>query len=293
MTSTHPTHHAVPDGPDVRVHRHEVLLEGMRLGTLTVTPDGPHDPSPLIVTLGIMAHLNLAEEQRFWLLADRLRRPVVAIDTPGWTVRGGALPPAVRTRLRHGGFDWLARVLSDVVVEANPGILDSSPSVLGYSLGASTGSALAADLAQRGARLRGLTLVEPVAIRRQSLVELGWRNLRDARHSHQYAVENNDVAWAATRTHRIPLPRAVELSLLVWAISRGGIPQTVRSLPIDVPIMIISGGSSTLSPMPAMHRLAFQLRGQGRSVDQHVVAGAHHALWNSLPQVDQVVARIL
>lgn len=293
MTYTQPMSSAVPNGPQVTVRRHEVLLDGLRLGTVTVTPIGPHDPSPLIVTLGIMAHLEITEEQRCWLLADRLKRPVVAIDTPGWTVRGGALPTAVRARLRRGGFDWLARMLGAVVIEANPDIIDLSPSVLGYSLGASTGSALASDLANRGAHLRGLTLVEPVAVRRQSLVELGWRNLRDARHSHRYAVENTDVAWAHRASSRPPVPRAVELGLLVWAISRGQIPQTVRSLPVDTPIMIISGERSTLAPMPAMHRLAIHLRRQGRTVEQHIVPDAHHALWNSLAQVDQIVERIV
>lgn len=293
MTFSWPVESAVPNGPQVTVRRHEVLLEDLRLGTVTVTPVGPHDPSPVIVTLGIMAHLDISEEQRFWLLADRLKRPVVAIDTPGWTVRGGALPTAVRARLRRGGFDWLARMLGTVIVEANPGVLDTSPSVLGYSLGASTGSALASDLTNRGARLRGLTLVEPVAVRRQSLVELGWRNLSDARHSRRYAVENNDVAWADPGNSRLPIPRAIELTLLVWAISRGEIPQTIHSLPANVPIMIISGERSTLSPMPAMHRLVIQLRRQGRAVDQHIVPGAHHALWNSLAQVDQIVERIV
>lgn len=293
MTTTPSMQASMPDGPQVTVRRHEVVLEGLRLGTLTVTPHGPHDPSPIIVTLGIMAHLDISEEQRFWLLADRLRRPVVAIDTPGWTRRGGALPASVRARLRRGGFDWLARMLGTVVVEANPGVLDARPSVLGYSLGASTGSALASDLTARGARLRGLTLVEPVAVRRQSLVELGWRNLRDARHNRRYAVENNDVAWACPAVSRPPVPRAIELGLLVWAISRGQIPQTVRSLPPSTPIMIISGELSTLAPISAMHRLVVQLRRQGRPVHQCVVPDAHHALWNSLPQVDQVVERIL
>ena len=279
-----------PSGPGsrVRVARDEVWVDGLRLGTTTVTPTGEHDSSPIIVTLGILAKLDTFEEQRFWLLADRLRRPVIALDTPGWTVRGGGLPHQVRRRLRRGGFDWLAHLLGDVVLRTNPGVLDLAPSVVGYSLGASTGSALAADITARGADLRGLSLIEPVAVRRQSLVELAWRNLRDARHSHRYAVENKDLAWAVSSGSRLPWPRAIELSLLVWAISRGHIPETVAGLPAKIPVTLVSGERSTLAPLPAIDRLAIGLRRSGHPVDQHTIPDAHHALWNSLAVVDRI-----
>jgi len=279
--------------PTVTVTRHEVEREGLRLGTVTVQPVHATTPSPLVVTLGIMAHLEGMEVQRFRLLADRLQRPVIALDTPGWTRKGGALPTQVRHRLRQGGFDWLGGLLGDVLLEIHPEILVGSPSVLGYSLGASTGSALAADLHHRGARLQGLTLVEPVAVREQSLVELAWRNLSDARHSRRYHVESSDVAWATGPIGGRPVPRGLDLGLLIWAISRGQIPQTLHALPVDVPIMIISGDRSTLSPLFAVRRLVTALRRQGRPVDHHVVHGAHHALWNSLPHVARLADLIV
>lgn len=279
--------------PSVTVTRHDVERDGLRLGTVTVTPSGPLAGGPLVVTLGIMAHLEGMEVQRFRLLADLLQRPVIALDTPGWTRRGGALPPQVRARLRSGGFDWLGGLLGDVLLEINPEVLTGCPSVLGYSLGASTGSALAADLHHRGARLRGLTLVEPVAVREQSLVELAWRNLSDARHNKRYAVESSDVAWAAGPVGSRPVPRGLDLGLLVWAISRGQIPQTLHALPVDVPIMVVSGDRSTLAPLFAMRRLVTALRRQGRTVDHHVVHGAHHALWNSLPHVARIADLII
>lgn len=279
--------------PTVTVTRHEVVRDGLRLGTVTVHPANATSDSPLVVTLGIMAHLEGMEVQRFRMLADQLQRPVIALDTPGWTRRGGALPSQIRARLRSGGFDWLGGLLGDVLLEINPEVLAAPLSVLGYSLGASTGSALAADLHHRGATLRGLTLVEPVAVREQSLVELAWRNLNDARHSRRYSVESSDVAWAAGPVGTRPVPRGLDLGLLVWAISRGQIPQTLHALPVEVPLMIISGDRSTLSPLFAMRRLVTTLRRQGRPVDHHVVHGAHHALWNSLPHVARIADLII
>src|SRR5690606_23287031 len=87
--------------------RDETWVDGLRRGTTMVTPTTAHDPAPVVVTLGIMARLDTFEEQRFRLLADRLNRPVIAIDTPGWTMGGGSLPPRVRAKLRSGEFDWL------------------------------------------------------------------------------------------------------------------------------------------------------------------------------------------
>lgn len=277
----------------MKVTRDEVWLDGLRLETTTVTPTVPHDQSPLVVTLGIMARLDTFEEQRFRLLADRLNRPVIAIDTPGWTMGGGNLPSAVRARLRSGGFDWLARLLGDVVRHTEPQIAALGPSVLGYSLGASTGSALAAELVSTGAQLRGITLVEPVAMRRQTMPELTVRNLLDARHVHRYAVANNQLSWAVASDGPGPLPRAVDLLRLARAISRGQILETLRSVPVEVRIAVLSGELSILAPPPAVDRLVATLRHRGHQVDQHLIPQAHHALWNSLSVVDRIADTIL
>lgn len=285
-----PTPLSSPTDPTDRVSltRNEVWVDGLRLATTTVTPTVDHDRSPLVVTLGIMARLDAFEEQRFRLLADRLNRPVIAIDTPGWTRGGGTLPSQVRARLRSGGFDWLAHLLRHALRRAEPGITDLTPSILGYSLGASTASALAHELVASGGQLRGVTLVEPVAIRRQTMPELTVRNLLDARHVRRYAMTNNQFPWAVTSAGPGPLPRATELLLLARAISHGQILHSLQSLPTEVPVVLVSGEHSTLVPKRAVSRFATTLQHPGRRVDQLIVPEAHHALWNSLPVVDRI-----
>ncbi|MGD7708158.1 alpha/beta fold hydrolase [Microlunatus sp. Y2014] len=281
-----------PPAPTARVVQTSVSVDGIWLQTTTATPVAVTDSSPLVVTLGILATLDRFEVQRFQMLADLLGRPVVALDTPGWSMGQAALPRRVREQLSTGGFAWLARLQADALCGAHPRSCEQRPSVLGYSLGASSGSALAVELADRSAELRGLTLVEPVALQRQNLAELGWRNVSDARHSGRYAAQSKGIDWAVAPTPPRTVPR-IGLGHMVWAISRGGLPATLSTLPREVPIELISGGASSLSPPDRVAELARDLRKDGHTVATHLVPDAHHALWNSLPHVAAVAKHIL
>lgn len=290
-----------PPEDQPRLNHRMLTLDGLRIGAVQIHPVRAEVTSPLVATLGIIAHLDSFEVTRFQLLSQLLSRPVIALETPGWMLRRGALPSPIRNELRRGHFARFADLLTRSLLELDPQLIRRGPSVLGYSLGASTAAALAADLAAHGARLRGLTLVEPVAIRKQSIAELTWRNVRDALHSHHYSLPGEPEADGATPSppavsnpwRARPLPRALALGRLVLAMSRGRIPQTLATVPTEVPLMIISGGASMLAPDAAVRRLMIQLQQQGRSVNHHVVDGAHHALWNSESVVRDVAEHIL
>jgi len=277
-----------PHDPVAAVERRDVWVDGVALAVVTATPEQVDDPAPLVVTLGILARLDDFEVQRFALLADLLGRPVVAVDTPGWVIGRGSLSGRVRRELRARDFTGLAALMADALVRAGPSLVTGELSVLGYSLGASTGSALAVELAARGAVVRAVDLVEPVAVRSQTMAELTWRNLADARHSGRYLAGNTDLEWAAGGRGDRVLINPVDIGLFAWAISRGGIRASLEELPMAVPIMIISGERSSLSPRRAVHRLAHQLAVPGRTVSVHVVPDAHHALWNSLTHVADI-----
>ncbi len=281
-----------PRLPQASVHHQEVGVGRVRLATITATPTQVSDPAPLVVTLGILARLDDVEVQRFALLADLLGRPVVALDTPGWLVGRGGMPAAVRHDLRRRDFAPLAALMADALHAARPDLVTATLSVLGYSLGASTGSALAAELVRRGATLRAIDLIEPVAVRPQTMAELTWRHVAEARHGGTSDRHTDALDWTATRVGRPPLISPLDVGLLAWAISRGGIRASLEPLPLDVPVTIVSGELSSLSPTRAVHRLARHLAADGRPVSVHVVPGAHHALWNSLTHVADI-ARLL
>ncbi|MFX4271444.1 hypothetical protein ACQBAR_12630 [Propionibacteriaceae bacterium Y1685] len=278
--------------PTAHIHHHTIRRNGLLLGVCTITPARTSRP-PMIMTLGILARLDPFEVQRFRLLADLLQRQIIALETPGWMRPGQRLPASARQALTHGDFTEMAELMVAALDEAVPGLTDQTVSLLGYSLGASTGSAIAATLAARGTTLERITLVEPVATGRQSLVGLGLRNTADGVRNRRYLKESKQVEWAARSTPVRMVRRGwVDLGLFTWALSRGGIQKSLNSIDTSVGVKIITGERSRMAGGRATEELVEQLRSTGRSVEWDTIADSHHGLWLSLPRVAEV-ARLL
>lgn len=258
--------------------------------------DGGNAQPTLVSTLGAFSRLDPFETDRYQRLAALQERRIAIVETPGWT-KGTKLDRIARAELRAGRFTSIGRAMGEsaaTVVGLEPG---SEASVLGYSLGCSTATAMAAWFVDRGIRLRHLTLVEPVALTPRTpsrLVAVNtWEGLFSARHLRENrALDDLPKSSAANfgDTRRLPDPLH-----LLWALSRGRLPEQVTALARRTPglgVTLIRGGSSQLVRKKDIRALGAVLRALGADVELRVVTGAHHALWHSRPMVGRLAEAI-
>ena len=278
MTRPLPHHVRVPGHPGV-----------------TVIDGGDRAPT-LVSTLGAFSRLDPFETDRYQRLAVAQHRRIVVVETPGWT-RGTRLTASARAELRLGGFGAVGASMGESVLAAAGLAGGDEVSVLGYSLGCSTATAMTRWYAEQGLRIRHLTLVEPVGLVPMTPTALVARNTWEGLFARRHLRENHHLT-------EVPAPSALSLgdsrrlpepAHLLWALCRGLLADAVcdaaRACP-GLAVTLIRGGSSRLVDPPALRALAQRLRGLGATVDTRVVVGAHHALWHSRPTVDRLADAI-
>jgi pimeloyl-ACP methyl ester carboxylesterase len=235
-------------------------------------------------------------------MAAELHSRLIVVDTPGYGVPNSGLNPREARELAFGRFDAVASTMMSAAVSAaeQSDPLSGSVGVIGYSMGASLAAALAALLGDgRGpdrTTLGPVILIEPVAVRRNSLLCLVRRSGREERRIEEYLGFNRDIPWAVLPLDRRkaatppPAPRrhAADLLLLGVALARGGLPasalRAARSTP-GLPVLLAYGNASEMCSADEISVFARQLRTVGATVDIIPVPGAHHAMWQSLPHV--------
>lgn len=258
--------------------------------------DGGNRAPTLISTLGAFSKLDPFETDRYQRLAQEQHRRIAVVETPGWT-KGTRLTRTAREELRSGRFHAIGTSMAEAVVSAaklGPG---DEVSVLGYSMGCSTATAMALWYAKTGWKVRHLTLVEPVALVPMHPTELLARNAWEGLFARRHLQENLHLT-------EIPTPSAVHFGdrrrlpeplYLLWALSRGRLGEAACAVARTCPglaVTLIRGGSSRLVDPRAVRGLAVGLRELGASVDNRIVVGAHHALWHSRPTVGRLAEAI-
>lgn len=258
--------------------------------------DGGEDQPPLVSTLGAFSRLDPFETDRYQRLAALQHRRIAVVETPGWT-KGTRLDRIALAELRRGEFGAIGRRMGESAATV-AGLERGSPvSVLGYSMGCSTATAMATWFADQGIGVRHLTLVEPVALTARRPAVLMACNTWEGVFSAKHLRENRGVAEiptpsAASWGDRRRLPEPLHL---LWALSRGRLAEQVTGLARRTPglgVTLIRGGASRLVSRTAVQDLAAALRAAGTTVDVRVVTGAHHALWHSRPMVGQLADAI-
>lgn len=262
---------------------------------VTIVDGGSAAPT-LVSTLGAFSRLDPFETDRYQRLAALQHRRIAIVETPGWT-KGTRLNRTARAQLRRGDFSEIGAMMGRSVVAVAGLESGAEVSVLGYSLGCSTATAMATWFAENGLRLRHLTLVEPVALASMTPAELAARNSWEGIFAHRHLKENSLVSeipkasmasWGDTR--RLPEPFH-----LLWALSRGRLTDHVcaaANLAPGLAVTVIRGGSSRLVDQAAVRTLAGRVRDCGGSVDTRIVIGGRHALWHSRPTVDALAEAI-
>lgn len=258
--------------------------------------DGGVERSTLVSTLGAFSRLDPFETDRYQRLAAFQKRRIAIVETPGWT-KGTKLDPMAREELRQGSFASVGRLMGEAVTAVADLGGGEPVSVLGYSMGCSTATAMADWFTGQDLRVCHLTLVEPVAITPRNPSVLLARNSWEGLFSVKHLRENHGI-------HEIPSPslaswgdrrRLPEPLHLLWALSRGRLAEQVSALAKRVPglaVTLINGGASRLVCKKDLQSLADVLLSLGVRVQVQTVDGAHHALWHSRPTVRQLAQAI-
>ncbi|MDT0329271.1 alpha/beta fold hydrolase [Nocardiopsis lambiniae] len=268
----------------------------------TVEPGGDR---PLVVaTMGYRACVDDFEMQRFRLLSEALEWDIVVLDTPGYGYSQVRLDRRQRGALYRGDFRPLVEDMAEALTSLVPGLDRRAVSVLGYSLGACSAAALAGLLVERGdvAALDRMILVEPVAAHRWTLPALGLARLAESRAEEHYLDLNHRFGWAVPPTDRrsgpqsvLPRPASADLRAMIHGLSRGLLPRDLIALVRAVPglrIETVVGESSAMVPAEGRDRLCRLLARAGGDHRVHGIAGAHHALWQSIEHVGVLARRL-
>lgn len=262
---------------------------------VTVIDGGSRAPT-LISTLGAFSRLDPFETDRYQRLATAQHRRVAVVETPGWT-KGTRLTRTDREQLRSGEFHSIGTSMGEAVVRAAHVAPGEEVSVLGYSMGCSTATAMALWCAENELKLRHLTLVEPVALVAMPPTELVARNTWEGLFARRHLQENHHLTEIPTPSvgHLGDRRRLPDPLHLLWALSRGRLGDAVREVARTCPglaVTLIRGGSSRLVDQGAVRALAASLHELGATVDTRIVVGAHHALWHSRPTVGRLAEAI-
>jgi len=258
----------------------------------------------VIVTLGFLACVEPFEMQRFQMIADLAGARLAVVETPGFGYARSRLLPDEYRCLRRGDFTAVGRRMLSAVRIAIGEDTDTGPiGLLGYSLGSSTGAALArvANTEVPGPWIDTVVLVEPVALRRWSAGRLVSAMLRENRHVQPYLDETAALDGTVQPQDRRPAEaptthRRADLLTLANALryarlgpdliaSAGNRERPIRRL------VVVQGDSSLLSPRQKASRLVSALDDHGVAASI-VRAPGHHAFWQSLPRVAELTETV-
>lgn len=242
-----------------------------------ITPPVPGDGPPLVATLGAFA-VGADELDRYRGIAASQRRTVLLVETPGWHPDHAPLTARARRDLAGGKFAGVA-AQQWRAVEA---LLAEGPvSLIGYSLGASTATAIATLLTELGRPPSHLSLIEPVAIEVIDPLTLLRRNRWEARHTTS-AGSQPRKGWPT------PLGRhQLDMALLVWGLTRAGLRRELPALAAaGVPITLLRGAGSRLCPSGPFADLVTGAVATTGSLRSRVYAGRNHSLWQGGDALD-------
>lgn len=266
-----------------------------RVPTYVAVIDGRHNPddATFVVIQGFRSWLEPFELQRFDVIARILHARLVIVELPGFGGRGSRLRSAERRALLRGEFGPVAARMFDAVRRhLGPADRNVSLSFLGYSMGASVATAMANVAARQRYNVDYLVLVEPVALRRWSIRGLINATIRENRWIEDYIAQNGQFAgaiapWESRQGVRPAANRRLDLLLLGGALRHGRLrTELVERQLYPRTIVLVHGDRSALSAgippavVAALHERSVR-------VEELVVAG-HHALWHSLPAVDEM-----
>lgn len=260
-----------PNLPEATAERVEVVrvnVEGLPI--TRITPPVSDGRPTLVATLGAFA-VAADEQDRYHRLAASQRRTVLLVETPGWHPDHAPLTARARRDLLGGDFSGVAAQQWAAVAQLE---FDEPVSLVGYSLGASTATAMAGLLTHLGRPPTHLSLVEPVAIEAITPLTLLRRNRWEAHHSDSSRSQRRKGWPTPVGTHQL------DMALLAWGLTRGGLCRELPALAAaGVPLTLLRGAGSRLCPSAAFADLVTAAAATGGRLRSRVYAGRNHSLW--------------
>lgn len=248
-----------------------------------------------LVAQGFRSWVEPFEMQRFALIATILRARLVVVETPGLGLAGSRLSAPEYRGLRGGNFGPLGARMFEAATALLDDLDDGRLSFLGYSMGASTATAMACNAAAQGWAIDALVLVEPVGLRRWTLPVLLGTAWHQRRHDRGYLSANDTVPGATPcgtdRGDRPATNRKIDQLALGAALRHGGVAEDLRAALSDSHRAILVTGDKSTLPGDECVRTVAALQEQ-RSVVHHMTVPGHHGFWHSLPAVADMARRL-
>jgi len=290
---------------DATVTTHVVASRTGPLRVAVVVPPRAGDAA-FVVTLGHAASLEPFELQRFRLMALELAARLVVVETPGYGLPGSSLTAGERwSLLTRARFDRVASRMLDAALAVVPDLLGPDGAdvehlgIIGYSLGASIGSSVAAEIRRRTGRpVARLVLVEPVAGQRWRVRPLlaatrAEDALVDVALAGNEEVPGTVVPWDRRDDDRpAPARNELDLALLANALRAGRLGATVADDALPLRLDLVRGRGSLLSLAGACASITGRAEGSGIPSRTLVLDGSH-ALWHSLASISELCAFVL
>ncbi|MFT4217968.1 MAG: hypothetical protein QM619_12415 [Micropruina sp.] len=281
---------AEPTGPALqfvaRLGDREPPLEALLVG-------GKSASGLLVYFPGFNTPLGPWEAAKCRMLADAFGEPVLVTEIPGMSRFGDALPARIRKRMLRGEIEAWAELMGDYQLAALENAGRGVPACVDL-IGYSTGCSLAVAALRRWqavARVRSVTLIEPVATLSRNLLTLEWHNLADVLRQPASYATNHAHGWvmrARRRQLREPWVRYGPVDLVAIAQVLGQ-PHLPGDLPLDGSLIVnlVRGERSDLCRRDAFRALHVSAPEAGVTIE---VAGLGHPLWHSFPVLDAVVS---
>ncbi len=226
------------------------------------------------------------------MLAHSFGQPVLVVEIPGMSHYGDALPGRVRKQMMNGDVGGWAELLVDYQLAALQALgleVPTTVDLLGYSTGCSLGVAAFEGWSEH-ARVRSVSMVEPVATLSRNLLQLELHNVADVLRQPASYKTNHRHDWvmrARRRQLREPWVRygPVDLVAIAQVLAQ---PQLPAGLPLDgsVIVNLVRGTRSDLCDAESFAGLHRSAPSNGVTVD---VVGLGHPLGHSFPVLEQLV----
>jgi len=287
---------AVPPRPQVPVRQLTLRPAGVApLDALIATPEECR--GVLVYFPGFNTPLGPWEMAKCAHLADVTGLTVVLTEIPGMSRFGAPIPKAVRKDMLAGRIESWTELNLTYVAEAmrdvrNPDFMQ----VLGFSTGCSLAVGALPVLATWGP-IKGLNLVEPVAISRRNLASLQAHNIADLGRMPAALATNTGHDWVMTarKAHsREPSVRYTPIDLLAigQVLATEGLLKQLLAADLDR-CALVRGARSSLCRQSDFDHLDHMLTRRGVPGPTITVEGLGHQLWHSFPMVVQLTKAML
>ena len=285
--------------PNVDVVRHTLRPRGglAKLDAFLATPANPQ--GTLFYFPGFNTPLGRWEQAKCQYLAAATGLQVVITEIPGMSRYGASIPRAVRVDMMHGKVSSWAELnlrYVEAALEASGMARPAQVHVLGYSTGCSLATAALPTLTEWGP-IRGLNLVEPVAISRRNIMSLHAHNMLDLGRMPVALATNLGHDWVMRayngerRNTRVKYG-PVDLLAIATVLAGDDLRQRLEHIAVQR-CALVRGARSSLCRQRDFDLVDASLAERGIPGPTITVENLGHQLWHSFPTVTALAHAML